>query len=630
MRFLNNILYLLLISVAFVACTDDIHNNQKFSYEFQVSATLNEIPSSRAEFDATDLTKVAWQSGDEIEVFVTDVNGVVATGTLVTKQSGESAYFTGPVTASEGLTPPFSISATYGAEQLNISEGTAQYQLGALKPLMEAHSSEPIYYVNRTALNFSQVAAAINIKDIPAKVSKLYIESLGNDIVGTYTYSFVQGTGSANAKTAEVDVKSGSAQIGVAPGQYTEGFKLKFIDADGNFQYVKLPGMTIEKGHSYNISVIDNYAPISFTINNPEAYHIDANGSRSTGGANSDVAQSGISWGNVQFSGAPLSMIEEIGVKVYDSSNNVVYTSSSNEINAKEIAGDSHIWGSYKKHGTQYTLKAYATIEGETYESEAVVVTYTRPTIYVSKPTESHTSYSKYIAGDVSGANNCNGSSIYLTGTTTFKGVTTEVFKLMSGSGALALNGTQYEGTISGQSFSNSKTLSNQDWKAHELKAMVSFDGMDYYSDAQTMYVTGLPYNEIPIAAGSHPWKAGNSYATFPNGLQLGLEVGGWQTGKPYAYSCAFYIPADISVNVSATYDKAASVNISSHTLKVAQSDLSSTGSNYISVSNKKVTNVTSTGSGTMTSKYNAFYFENSATVVGYQYTIKKFAVSYR
>lgn len=555
MRFLRDI-YLLIVLSVFIACSDEPVKADLYTMDIEIEAGFNES-GARAEVDPANVAKVTWQAGDIIDVYMTDANGVIASGTLTTQSSGAYARFTGPVTASEGLTPPFSIRAVYGATVVAPQANRATFALGQFKPLMEAQCSEPIYYVNRISLSFSQVASAIHINNLPTQVSKVYLESLGENMVGVYSYNLLNGEGVANQNSVEVNAENGSAFIGVAPENYSGGFKLKLFDANGNVQYVKLPPLRVAKGHSYNIAPISEFVPINLALSTAEAYHIDASGSRSTGGTTSDVAQSSISWGEVSFAGAPVSMIQEMGVRVYDSSNNIVYTKSETSFSAKEYDAGAYNWGTYKKHGTKYTVKAFAIVDGETYETAGHNVSYNRPNVVVSTPTGCYTSYTnKYTVGDITGANNCDGSSVYLSGNCTYKGVTAEVFNAMSGSAYLKLdNSTTYGSTVSGQTFSNTVTVGNQSWATHTILSAVQFDGATFESpSSQSVIVTGLPYIAAPPTnIGDHTWvnlgsRSDNvSWSSSSVALISGANS---SISYPAIGSPTFNIPTDINTSV--------------------------------------------------------------------------------
>ncbi len=635
MRFLNTI-FIALIASILLGCADEIESKGLFTYNLEINATFAEEELSRAEFDPSDLRKVTWQAGDKIEVFVVDANGVYATGSLTTQDSGEKAYFTGPVTASEGLTPPFSITATYGAEILStaVQGGLAQYRLGALKPTMVARDNGPIYFVNRIALTFNQVASAIHLCDIPVAVTKVTIESLGEKkISGIYSYNITTGTGSAAENITEVDVNNGSAHIGIAPGNYTDGFKLKFWNESGELQYIKLPALQVEKGYSYNISPITEFVPIKLKLSSAEAYHIDASGSRSTGGATSDVAQSSIAWGNVEFLGAPASMIEEMGIRVYDSSNNMVYTTSGTSFTAKEYGAGAYNWNSYKSHGTQYTVKAFAIVEGETYESAGTTVSYVRPAIAITKsPIDCYTSYSKYLASDISGANACDGSSIYLSGNCTFKGVTADVFKQVSGSAYLTLDGTvTYVSTVKGQNFSNTQTIADQSWSDHNITASVNFDGATTTSVAHTVQVTGIPYDATPPSNGGlHPWKSLSGDNTF-NANRVELYYAASQ--YPAVASPEFYIPADINVDIPVRIERNDFTFIGSIHGQLSISTLNSansTGTDIYKANLKSSEILNTTLQGTMTPTYNRWRIHYNYMATGPRTYIYYFRLKYR
>ncbi len=646
MRFLYTI-FIALIASIILGCSDEIESKGLFTYNLEISATFAEEELSRAEFDPSDLRKVTWQAGDKIDVFVVDANGVYATGSLITQDSGDKAYFTGPVTASEGLTPPFSITATYGAEILStaVQGGLAHFRLGALKPTMVARDNGPIYFVNRIALTFNQVASAINLRDIPAAVTKVTIESLGDKkMSGVYSYNITTGGGNASENVTEVDVNNGSAHIGLAPGDYADGFKVKFWNESGELQYIKLPSLQVEKGYSYNISPITEFVPIKLELASAEAYHIDESGSRSTGGATSDVAQSSIAWGNVQFMGAPVSMIEEMGIRVYDSSDNMVYTTSGTSFTVKEYGAGAYNWNSYKSHGTQYTVKAFAIVDGETYETAGSAVTYTRPNIVVSTPTSCYTSYTnKYTSGDITGANNCDGSTVYLSGNCTYKGVTSEVFNSMAGNAYLKLdNSTTYNSAVSGQTFSNNISVGNQSWTTHTISSAVAFDGVTFESSSsQSVIVTGLPYVAAPPTnISEHPWVnlgdvSGNvSWSSSSAALNSGVNT---DVNYPAIGSPTFNIPADINTNVGfkVRRNKSTFLGGSLHgELRVFQLDASNGEGTRIYNSNLKseasVDNRGSMISTSMTPTYNRWKIAYNYGAVGPVTYVDVFQVYYR
>ncbi|MBP3420570.1 MAG: hypothetical protein J6K74_08285 [Marinifilaceae bacterium] len=627
MRVITKILFALSLFVAY-SCTKDSMGVDRYSYSVEVNAGF-EQQKGRANFDESDMAKVSWNEGDRILVQFIDANGAIASGTLTTEVGGATAKFTGEVVASESLMPPFTAYAVYGATNMNIKEDKAQFQLGELQPLMEAKSDTPIYFVNRVSLTFSQVASAIHLRDLPAQITSVELKAYGEScIAGEYTYSIFEGTGTASESVAIVQASDGSARIGVAPGDYPDGFQIKFYDSRGGVQFIKLPSLKIEKGHNYSFATISEFVPVTMSVASASAYHVDEAGNPSDG-TTSDVSRSAISWGDVTFAGAPVSLVEEIGVNVYDAANNLVHTETG-EGGVTSMAGTSHIWD-YKGHNSRYSIKPYAVIAGEVYEPSATIVTYTRPTITVTAPTECYTSYSKYLAGSASEANKCEGSAIYLSGSCTYKGVTAELFAAKGGSAKFIIDGSlAYTCSVDGQKFTNSSVVADQSWASHSISSAVDFDGATISSGtSQSVQVTGLPYYaKPPTRTGAHPWtdltsegcstwNSDNVAITFPTSFKYPMIA------TPY-----FNIPDNINVNLAfkAVRNKATAWTLGvSLDLRFSQLDASGNVGDhmYNQVLGNNSTVEKSGVNGVMTNKYNrirAYYNYSSTGPVTYIY----------
>lgn len=150
--------------------------------------------------------------------------------------------------------------------------------------------------------------------------------------------------------------------------------------------------------------------------------------------------------------------------------------------------------------GWDCVLRYSYKMNGQTYNGEkAVKLKVPAPEFTVA--VSAYTSYSKYLAGDISGANGCDPETIYdMKATPT---ISSEV---------LNANGSTCTLTLDGNTVSAGNATS-QSWAAHTLAASYTFDGVTV-QDSKIYHITGLPYNAAPPRnTGAHPWtdKQGNN-----------------------------------------------------------------------------------------------------------------------
>lgn len=108
---------------------------------------------------------------------------------------------------------------------------------------------------------------------------------------------------------------------------------------------------------------------------------------------------------------------------------------------------------------------------------------------------------------------------------------------------------TELPASMSGKTFSpdSGTEMTGQSWGRHTLNAIFTFDGTGYESSALDCHVTGIPFRAAPPKGdGNTAWDrdGGGSW----NSDYAKLSSGG---GEASITSPSFYVPADISVNVS-------------------------------------------------------------------------------
>ena len=159
-----------------------------------------------------------------------------------------------------------------------------------------------------------------------------------------------------------------------------------------------------------------------------------------------------------------------------------------------------------------------------------------------------YTSYSLYKQGNTD-ANSTNGNSIFFDGNCSFSGVSSTLVKECGVNCA----GTTLKGTASNKQFSVS-SLTDMNQGAYEVYAYIKLqDGTTYKSASQTVYVTGLPYSII-FGNTTEPagWTVNNT--KIGKTLTHSFNIFSFGAGDAYAISPKFYIPANDSANVTATF----------------------------------------------------------------------------
>lgn len=147
-----------------------------------------------------------------------------------------------------------------------------------------------------------------------------------------------------------------------------------------------------------------------------------------------------------------------------------------------------------------------------------------------------YTSYSKYLAGDVSGANSCDPETIY--DMKAVPSISEDVINYLGSTYSLKLDDEDV----------SAGNVTSQKWAAHSLYASYTFDGVTK-EDTQTYYITGLPFRSNPptntywTGSGTVDWES--SY----------VRLGNYSWSQPhYITSNEFYLPNSIDVSVSTKF----------------------------------------------------------------------------
>ena len=141
----------------------------------------------------------------------------------------------------------------------------------------------------------------------------------------------------------------------------------------------------------------------------------------------------------------------------------------------------------YLPQGNDYVLTVPHKLKDESSYTECKVSGVSVPAPEFKVNTGAYTSYSKYVSGDVSGANSCDSGTIY------------NLQSVAPAISASLLNNENYKSTVSesvslDNSSTSSETAIGQSWGSHTVTASYTFAGTTC-SDNHTVHITGLPYS---------------------------------------------------------------------------------------------------------------------------------------
>ena len=174
-----------------------------------------------------------------------------------------------------------------------------------------------------------------------------------------------------------------------------------------------------------------------------------------------------------------------------------------------------------------------------------VEIVWSTPVVTLVAP---KTSYSYYLAGDKTTANNCANNVIYFDGASSYANLQ----NAMVAEAGFIVDGKEYVATIdtATKSFSmGNVTVSS--WGAKSVEAYVKTkDGRTIKSAAETVYITGLPYT-LNIAANDGTWDE-EGYVNWNTSSAVRLGKNQWG-GEAYIEKSDFKLPANVNVNVAST-----------------------------------------------------------------------------
>lgn len=456
---------------------------------------------------SVDGTSLSWERSDILQITAVTADNIRAVADLsvyhIDDNDSHRASFTGFVTLESA---PADCYFTYPAgDAMSVtSDGKilVRYnnQDGSHNPFLyskERYNEDGI----NSALKFAGAMLAIDVQ-VEGVCSLLFFGNKREDMYplvidptnGSYSKSDEMGY------QIQVPVqRDGLTYICVPPIKLDEGFSIVLVDESGN-QMIR----------SFSDGTTGGY---DFTYKEGYIIPITISGEFSEFGVN----YSDLSYGHtykenllngtavtfkMEKSGTPDARIEEWGATLVDSLGKIVRSFKSNDGSALSGALVTlNTVGNYKLlTAGEYIFSPYYKIYGQTVTLGSKTITIPDPGVKITLG--GYTSYDKYAAGDISGANSCANDTIYdVTASINVHSDIIDSYKA-------TLDGTEMVASSASGSEVSFGNLTRTTFKAYPYKVTVNVGNLTFEA-GRNFHITGLPmeaiFNSNPIGW-SHGW----------------------------------------------------------------------------------------------------------------------------
>lgn len=546
MKKINIILAALAIAAA-SSCSYEEHNVIPEVAGPQPAEDLVPLCLTTGEMTKTSLqgTTVNWTSDDEIAVFdnVNYPNKFTATSV-----EGSSAVFEGLVgAATTEFYAVYPYSSAKSIDASNITVTLPASQTSAAGTFAEEHNISVAHGVKEVGeesvegVMFDNVCGLIQFT-VPQRISavknvvfKAENRSLAGDLViskdGLKVESVANGT---NSVSMSGDFAAGSTfYFVVAPGE-VNGFSITVTAQNGaTYSKVSSKSFTVEAAAMKNLGVIDFKAEPG-----AKAEHTYSGGTLT---GTKVTLTPGLPAGMEAYVQNLTASMTRDGIEYRR-----ISKSSASATEVMEVANGM----TYVPQGEYFVEYTY-TLNGVP-ETKTVNVTVPAPTFTVSA--SAYTSYSKYLEGNISAANNCAPESMYDIKCSV--SISDEVLKQLEMSSCTVTmkqpsgSETSLSGSVNkkASTYLSTSQYNVSEWGAYTLSSVVTFDGVTKSCPPKTLHITGLPYKAPSMVESD--WELASWNCEYSNGtIQLGAVSG---SGECTATSkMAFVIPNNVNITVN-------------------------------------------------------------------------------
>lgn len=523
--------------------TPDLTVSQK--YPVSLSATSGE--QTKVSLNGT---SVGWESADILQITAVSQSGISAVSDLsvysINETNDNIASFTGFVTMSEAPSECYFTYPVGNAMTVDPSKGKIMarfnYQDGTHKPFLYSKES---YDESGISTNLKYAGAMLEVDVQVEGVCSLAF--FGNQFEDMYPL-YIDPSDGSYTKSDEMGyiiqvpvIADGKTYLCVPPVKLERGFSLILIDAQGH-QMIRSFSDGITGGYDFSDKA-GTIVPIAVT-GDFRGFDVSYSGLQ-YGHTTKDGLLSGTSISfKMDKSGVPDTRIEEWGATLVDSKGNIVrkYTSADGSALKGSLTTLETV-GEYKLlPAGEYIFSPYYKAYGQTVSLGSETVTIPDPGVKITLG--GYTSYDKYSAGDINGANGCVNTTIY--GVTASINVHSDIIN----SYAATLDGAPLTASSVSGSEVSFGSLTRTVFKSYPYKVTVNVGNLTF-ENSREFHITGLPMT-TDFTGGSLPagWGLLGDAKYEDKSVTFAYGVIGEKTSA--LRSPSFYLPSDISVRTSA------------------------------------------------------------------------------
>ncbi len=523
--------------------TPDLTVSQK--YPVSLSATSGE--QTKVSLNGT---SVGWESSDILQITAVSQSGINAVSDLsvysINETNDNIASFTGFLTMSEAPSECYFTYPAGNAMTVEPSKGKIMarfnYQDGTHKPFLYSKES---YDESGISTHLKYAGAMLEVDVQVEGVCSLAF--FGNQFEDMYPL-YIDPSDGSYTKSDEMGyiiqvpvIADGKTYLCVPPVKLERGFSLILIDAQGH-QMIRSFSDGITGGYDFSdkagsiipIAVSGDFKGFDVSYSDLQYGHTTKDGL---------LSGTSISF-KMYKSGVPDTRIEEWGATLVDSKGNIVrkYTTADGSALNGSLTTLETV-GEYKLlPAGEYIFSPYYKAYGQTVSLGSETVTIPDPGVKITLG--GYTSYDKYSAGDIDGANGCVNTTIY--GVTASINVHSDIID----SYKATLDGTEMVASSASGSEVSFGSLTRTTFKAYPYKVTVNVGNLTFEA-GRDFHITGLPMT-TDFTGGSLPsgWGLLGDAKYEDKSVTFAYGVIGEKTSA--LRSPSFYLPSDISVRTSA------------------------------------------------------------------------------
>lgn len=486
-------------------------------------------------------TSVGWEYADILQITAVSQSGISAVSDLsvysINKTNDNIASFTGFVTMSEAPSECYFTHPAGNAMTVDPSKGKIMarfnYQDGTHKPFLYSKES----YVESGISTHLKYAGAMLEVDVQVE-GVCSLAFFGNQFEDMYPL-YIDPSDGSYTKSDEMGyiiqvpvIADGKTYLCVPPVKLERGFSLILIDAQGH-QMIRSFSDGITGGYDFSdkagsiipIAVSGEFKGFDVSYSDLQYGHTTKDGL---------LSGTSISF-KMDKSGVPDTRIEEWGATLVDSKGNIVrkYTTADGSALNGSLTTLETV-GEYKLlPAGEYIFSPYYKAYGQTVSLGSETVTIPDPGVKITLG--GYTSYDKYSAGDINGANGCVNTTIY--------GVTASinVHSNIIDSYKATLDGTEMVASSASGSEVSFGSLTRTVFKSYPYKVTVNVGNLTF-ENSREFHITGLPmeaiFNSNP-SSWSSSWGLIN--ASFSND-HIKIE----KSGSSAIRSPKFHVPTGV------------------------------------------------------------------------------------